>query len=189
MNNIILRRGRPESLEGRETKEIRCYELLDSLGIEYMQADHERAETMAVCEEIDKVLDATICKNLFLCNKQQTKFYLLMMPGPKPFKTKLLSKQIGSSRLSFAPGEFMEKYLDITPGSVSILGLMNDTENNVNLIVDRDVLAGEFVGCHPCINTSSLKIRTEDMFGPLLSAMNHKMTEVTLPWVIEEEEI
>ena len=187
MNNIILRKGRPENTEGREAKEIRCYDLLDSLGIEYMQADHEKAETMAVCEEIDKTLEATICKNLFLCNKQQTKFYLLMIPGSKPFKTKLLSKQIGSSRLSFAPAEFMEKYLDITPGSVSILGLMNDSECNVNLIVDRDVLSGEFVGCHPCTNTSSLKIRTADMFGPLLSAMNHKMTEVTLPWVVDEE--
>ena len=128
MNNIILRKGRPENTEGREAKEVRCYDLLDSLGIEYMQADHEKAETMAVCEEIDKTLEATICKNLFLCNKQQTKFYLLMIPGAKPFKTKLLSKQIGSSRLSFAPAEFMEKYLDITPGSVSILGLMNDSE-------------------------------------------------------------
>ena len=186
MNNIILRCGRPESLEGREAKEIRCYELLDSLGIEYMQADHESAETMAVCEEIDKVLDATICKNLFLCNKQQTKFYLLMMPGPKPFKTKLLSKQIGTSRLSFATPEHMESLLDITPGSCSLLGLMNDRDGRVRLIVDRDVLSGEYVGCHPCINTSSLKISTADAFGSLISAMGHEMTVVDLPWEIEE---
>ena len=189
MNELVLKKGRPESLEGRLDKEIRCYGLLDSLGIEYMQTDHAAADTMAVCEEIDKTLEAQICKNLFLCNKQATQFYLLMMPGEKPFKTKLLSKQIGSSRLSFASAEHMERLLDITPGSVSILGLMNDKENKVRLLVDRDVLAGEFVGCHPCVNTSSLKIRTEDMFGPLLRAMGHTATEVTLPWIIDEEEV
>jgi Ala-tRNA(Pro) deacylase len=184
---MIAQEGRPADVSGRLPKEVRVYDFLDSLGISYYRIDHDPAMKMEACAEIDKLLGATICKNLFLCNKQETKFYLLMIPGAKPFKTKLLSKQIGSSRLSFAPAEFMEKYLDITPGSVSILGLMNDSECNVNLIVDRDVLSGEFVGCHPCTNTSSLKIRTADMFGPLLSAMNHKMTEVTLPWVIEEE--
>ncbi len=187
MEQITLYNGRPESTEGRPLKEVRCYDLLDSLGIEYIRADHEAAETMAVCEDIDKTLGASICKNLFLCNKQQTMFYLLMMPGEKPFKTKLLSKQIGSSRLSFATAENMEKLLDITPGSVSILGLMNDKEGKVRLLVDKDITKDEFVGCHPCINTSSLKIRTEDMFGPLLKAMDHSMTVVDLPWNVDEE--
>lgn len=187
MENIIFEKGRPETVEARSEKEIRCYDLLDSLNIEYMRADHEAAETMAVCEEIDKTLGAAICKNLFLCNKQQTNFYLLMMPGEKPFKTKLLSKQIGSSRLSFATPEYMEALLDITPGSVSILGLMNDKERKVRLLVDKDILNDEFVGCHPCINTSSLKIKTSDMFGPLLKAIEHEMTVVDLPWNVDEE--
>lgn len=172
--------------EGRLAKELRCYDLLDSLGIEYTQADHDAAETMTVCEEIDKTLGAAICKNLFLCNRQQTEFYLLMMPGDKPFKTKLLSKQIGSSRLSFATPEHMEALLDITPGSVSILGLMNDREKKVRLLVDRDITLGEYVGCHPCTNTSSLKIRTRDMFGPVLEALGHSMTVVELPWNVED---
>lgn len=187
MNTVEIFNGRPENTEGRLEKEMRCYDLLDSLGIEYVRCDHDVAETMAVCEEIDKTLGAAICKNLFLCNKQQTMFYLLMMPGEKPFKTKLLSKQIGSSRLSFATAENMERLLDITPGSVSILGLMNDKECKVRLLVDKDITKDEFVGCHPCINTSSLKIKTDDMFGPVLSAMGHTMTVVDLPWNVDEE--
>lgn len=175
-----LQKGRPQTDEGRLSKEIRAYDLLDAVGVEYWRVDHEAAFTMEVCEEIDKALEATICKNLFLCNRQKTKFYLLMIPGTKTFKTKELSHQIGSARLSFADEADMEKYLDITPGSVSVLGLMNDRENAVQLLVDKDVLQGEYVGCHPCINTSSLRLRTEDLFGPVLAAMHHEMRVVEL---------
>lgn len=156
-----LYKGRPENIQGRLDKEIRVYDLLDSLGIEYERTDHERTDTMEACNEIDAILQVTICKNLFLCNRQKTNFYLLMMPGDKPFKTKELSSQINSARLSFASPEDMERLLDITPGSVSIMGLMNDKENAVQLLVDEDVLQGEYLGCHPCINTSSLKMRNE----------------------------
>lgn len=175
-----LQKGRPQTNEGRLEKEIRAYDLLDSVGVEYWRVDHEAAFTMEVCEEIDKTLEATICKNLFLCNRQKTDFYLLMIPGTKTFKTKELSHQIGSSRLSFADETDMEKYLDITPGSVSVLGLMNDRDNAVRLLVDKDVLQGAYVGCHPCINTASLRLRTEDLFGPVLAAMHHEMTIVEL---------
>jgi len=177
---MILCKGRPENIEGRLEKEIRCYDLLDFLGIEYERIDHEPAMTMEVCEAIDVSLGATICKNLFLCNRQQTDFYLLMMPGDKPFKTKDLSAQIGSSRLSFATPEHMEKYLDITPGSVSVLGLMNDKENAVKLLIDEDVLAGEYIGCHPCVNTSSLRIKTSDMTDKIIPAMKHVPSTVKL---------
>ena len=177
---MVLEKGRPASCEGRLEKEIRCYDLLDKLGVEFWRVDHESADNMEVCAEIDKTLGATICKNLFLCNRQKTVFYLLMIPGDKVFKTKELSHQIGSSRLSFAGGEDMEKYLDITPGSVSVLGLMNDGEKQVHLLVDEEVLKGEWVGCHPCINTSSLRIKTADVFGPILGAMEHDMRVVIL---------
>lgn len=183
----ILEEGRPANLDGRLDKEIRCYDLLDKLGLEYWRCDHPdaNANTMADCLEIDSILEAVVCKNLFLCNRQHTQFYLLMMPGDKIFKTKELSGQLGCARLSFAEPEYMEKYLDITPGSVSVLGLMNDSENAVKLLVDKDVLAGEYVGCHPCINTTSLKLKKDDIFGPLLAAMHHDMTVVEL--VGEEE--
>ena len=172
--------GRPEDVTGRLVKEIRVYDLLDSLGVKYERIDHEAANTMEACEEIDRAMDAVICKNLFLCNRQKTDFYLLMMPGDKTFKTKELSSQIGSARLSFAEESYMEEFLDITPGSVSIMGLMNDKDNRVRLLVDEDVLKGEYVGCHPCINTSSLRLLTRDVFGPVLSAMHHDMTVVKL---------
>lgn len=177
---MTLQKGRPENTEGRLDKEIRSYDLLDSLGVEYERIDHEPAMTMEVCEAIDAALGATICKNLFLCNRQQTDFYLLMMPGDKPFKTKDLSAQIGSSRLSFASPEYMERFLDITPGSVSVLGLMNDKDGAVRLLIDEDVLKGEYIGCHPCINTSSLRIKTTDMMEKVIPAMKHQPTMVKL---------
>ena len=178
--------GRPENAEGRLEKEIRVYDLLDSLGVKYQRIDHESAMTMEACEEIDRTLSqgeedkVSICKNLFLCNRQETDFYLLLIPGDKPFKTKYLSAQIGSSRLSFAKPEYMEKYLDITPGSVSVLGLMNDHEKKVRLLIDEDVLKDEYFACHPCINTSSLKIRTEDLTEKIIPAMGHEPQIVRL---------
>ena len=175
--------GRPETNEGRLPKEIRVYDLLDSLGISYERVDHEAAMTMEVCAAIDEVLEATICKNLLLCNRQGTAFYLLMLPGNKVFKTSVLSKQIGSSRLSFASAEAMEEFLDITPGSVSVMGLMNDHENRVQLLMDQDVLKGEHIGCHPCINTSSLRFLTSDLIEKILPAMGHTPTYVELPWL------
>ena len=172
--------GRPADTQNRLSKEVRVYDFLDGLGVEYERIDHEAAMTMEACEEIDRVLDATICKNLFLCNRQQTDFYLLMIPGDKHFKTKDISAQIGSSRLSFATAEHMEEFLDITPGSVSVLGLMNDKDCRVRLLVDADVLKGEYIGCHPCVNTSSLRIKTEDMLNKVIPAMKHDITTVEL---------
>ena len=165
--------GRPETNDGRLDKEIRCYDLLDSLGVAYQRIDHEAAMTMEACVEIDKALDATICKNLLLCNRQCTAFYLLMLPGEKHFKTSTFSRQIGTSRLSFAAPEYMERFLDITPGSVSVLGLMNDVDNHVELIIDEDILKGEYFGCHPCINTSSLRLKTADLMEKIIPAMHH----------------
>ena len=172
--------GRPEDCTGRLEKEIRVYDLLDSLGVSYQRIDHEAAMTMEACAAIDEVLDATICKNLLLCNRQCTAFYLLMIPGDKIFKTSVLSKEIGSSRLSFAAPEYMEEYLDITPGSLSVMGLMNDHGHHVQLLIDEDVLKGEYIGFHPCINTSSLRLRTEDLMTKIIPAMGHEPRLVTI---------
>lgn len=179
---LTLHTGRPVDGTGRMEKEIRCYDLLDSLQIPYQRLDHEPAMTMEICAQIDKSLDAVICKNLFLSNRQETAFYLLMIPGDKPFKTKYLSSQLGVSRLSFGKESFMEEFLDTTPGSASVMGLMNDRENRVQLVIDRDVLKHPFVGCHPCINTSSLRLPMEDVLEKLLPAMHHEPIFVELPW-------
>ena len=176
-----LIKGRPLDEIGRLTKEIETYDLLDSLGVEYDRIDHEAAYTMEVCEEIDKVLGGKTCKNLFLCNRQKTDFYLLLMPGDKPFKTKDLSAQIGSSRLSFAGEDDMLELLNLTPGSVTILGLMYDKENRVKLLVDEEVLEDEYFGCHPCINTSSIKMKTSDVFEKIIPAIAEGYRKVSLP--------
>lgn len=164
----------------RLSKEMRCYELLESLGVEYVRVDHEAAMTMEQCREAKDLLGVKICKNLLLCNQQKTKFYMLLMSGEKQFVTKDFSKKIGSSRLSFAPPEFMERFLDITPGSLSVLGLANDTENNVTLYIDRDVVADEYFGCHPCINTSSLRFLTRDLLEKVIPATGHEVNFVEL---------
>lgn len=165
--------GRPTDETGRLEKEIRVYDFLDSLNVSYERADHEPAMTIEACQDVDKLMNTHMCKNLFLCNRQETDFYLLLMPGDKKFKTKELSAQIGSARLSFANETYMEKFLDITPGSVSVMGLMNDSENRVSLLIDEDLLKESHLGCHPCINTSSLRIRMDDLMDIVIPAMKH----------------
>lgn len=177
---MVLEQGRPADCTNRLDKEIRTYDFLDALNISYQRVDHEPAMTMEACLAVDEAMGTKICKNLMLCNRQHTDFYLLMLPGDKVFKTSVLSKQIGSSRLSFADGEYMEKFLDITPGSLSVLGLMNDHDHAVRLLIDRELLDAEFVGCHPCINTSSLKLRVKDLMETIIPAMGHEPTIVTL---------
>ena len=184
---LELQKGRPADTTGRLDKEIRTYDLLDRLGVEYDRVDHAPAMTMEDCKEVDEILEAMVCKNLFLCNRQETDFYLLLMPGDKPFKTKDLSAQIHSARLSFAKPEYMEKFLDITPGSVSVLGLMNDTENHVQLLIDEDVLNSEYVGCHPCINTSTVNLSMEEVRKTLLPALGIVPLLVDLPDPRDEE--
>ena len=168
-----LLHGAPADRTGRSKREIRTYEFLDRLGVEYDRTDHpdRPATTMEVCADVDAILGVHICKNLFLCNRQKTSFYLLIMPGDKPFKTKELSGQMGVSRLSFGDETYMEQFLDLHPGSVSALGLMNDKEHRVQLVIDEDVLKEEFFGCHPCENTSSLRFRTEELTGKILPAL------------------
>lgn len=176
-----LVKGAPVDRTGRLERELRVYDFLDELGIEYYRTDHEEANNMEACNEIDKILDTIICKNLFLCNRQKTDFYLLMMPGDKPFKTKDITGQIGCSRLSFASDDFMLEFLDIKPGAVSIMGLMNDKNNRVQLLIDKPVVESETLGCHPCVSTSSLKFNTKDILEKFLPAVHHEPIIVDMP--------
>ena len=136
--DTVCHSGRPS--DPRSAKETACYDLLDSLGIAYECVDHDAAMTMELCHAAEGVLHISICKNLFLCNRQKTKFYLLLMPGGKPFHTKDLSAQLGCARLSFGPPEDMERLLGVTPGSATVLALQNDTAGEVTLVIDRAVL-------------------------------------------------
>lgn len=179
---LVLQPGGPDPKEAhRRERELAVYELLERLNIPYERIDHMEANTMEACQAVNEALrGAVICKNLFLCNRQRTAFYLLMMPGDKVFKTKELSAQIGSSRLSFGEAVYMERYLHISPGSVSVMGLMHDTEHRVQLLMDRDILQGEYFGCHPCMNTSSIRLRMKDLLEIFLPAVGHQPLYVEL---------
>lgn len=166
---------------GRESVEQSAFDLLEKLHIPFERVEHDHADTMEDCRAISEALGVRICKNLVLCNRQQTAFYLLCMPANKPFKTKDLSAQIGSSRLSFASAEKMIELLGVTPGSASILSLMNDKEGAVQLLLDRDLYSQHYFGCHPCKNTGSLKLDTSDVLNIFLPHVNHKAVLVDLP--------
>lgn len=173
--------GRPSNIEGRLAKEIATYDVLDKLNIEYYRVDHEPAMTMEECKLIDEFIQpAVICKNLFLCNQQKTKFFLLLIREDKKFMTKEISSQINSARLSFGTPEKLEELLNLTPGSVTCLGLMNDVENKVQLLVDEDVFNSEYIGVHPCINTSSIKMKCKDLFQVFVPYVKHDYKLVKL---------
>ena len=165
----------------RTPQELACYDLLDSLGILYDRVDHSHADTIEACHAVEQVLGWPVCKNLFLCNRQKTQYYLLMLEGDKVFKTKDLSKQLGVARLSFAGPEDMERLLGVKPGSVTVLGLRQDTENQVQLVMDRPIYEGRLVSCHPCISTSTLTMSREDLLEKLLPALGHTPVVVDLP--------
>ncbi|MBE6563583.1 MAG: prolyl-tRNA synthetase associated domain-containing protein [Ruminococcaceae bacterium] len=176
---MILQKGRPENTSGREEKEIKVYDLLDTLGIEYYRVDHAPAMSIEDCVEIDKTLGAIMCKNLFLCNRNRSSFYLLMMSGEKMLVTRELSDKLGSSRLHFGKAEDMERLLDLVPGSVSVTGLMNDKDNKVRLLIDSTLLDADFIGIHPSVNTSSLRISIKDLTEKIIPALGHE------PWILE----
>ena len=160
--------------------EMAAFALLDKLNIPYARVEHDPADTMEDCAVISDVLGIRICKNLVLCNRQKTSFYLLTMPEDKPFLTKNLSHQIGSSRLSFAPAEEMVRLLGCTPGSASVQGLMNAKEHQVRLLMDKEVYEAEWFGCHPCKNDGSLRIKTSDLLSVFLPHTGHDVTVVDL---------
>lgn len=177
---MTIETGRPADCSGRPEKEGAVYDLLERLDISFTRADHPAAFTMEECEAVSQALHTPICKNLFLCNRQKTAFYLLLLPASKPFRTKEITAQLGCARLSFAGEEQLASLLHLTPGSATIFGLQYDTENRVQLVVDRDLLDEAYFGCHPCINTSTIRLKTSDVFDRLTHALHHDYTLVTL---------
>ena len=171
-------KNRPDS--ERSELEKSTYEYLRGLDIEYTRVDHDAAATIADCELVDGELGTKMCKNLFLCNSQKTTFYLLLMPGDKHFKTKEVSHALGIARLSFAPEEYLFSLMGLRPGAVTVLGLMNDKDKSINLLIDKDILKEEYLGCHPCVNTSSLKIKMSDILEKFLPSTGHSVTAIEL---------
>ena len=184
MDDFEILSGRPEKVT-REPIEEACYDFLDNLGIEYIRVNHEALYTMEALIPVEAALGCGVAKNLFLTNRQQTEFYLLLMPGDKPFKTKYLSAQLGCSRLSFGSEEQLLHYIGTTHGSASVLGLLNDSARAVHLIADSDLKSTEWFACHPCRNTSTLRFQTSDLLEKVLPALGYELTWVELPWETE----
>jgi Ala-tRNA(Pro) deacylase len=180
--------GRPENCAGRAERETACYDLLDQLGLDYTRVDHAPETGMADCADIEALLGTKICKNLVLTNRQKTQFYLLLMAWDKPFKTKDLSKQIGSARLSFASEEDMERLLQVAPNSSSILGMMNDKDHQVKLLLDQPIAQAEHFGCHPCVNTTTLRLSMAQVREKFLPYLGVEPIVVDLPDPREETE-
>ncbi len=172
-------------LEKRAANEQAAYDFLNRCAIPFTRVDHPPVHTMEDCLAADGVLQVEMCKNLFLCNSQKTKFYLLLLPGNKPFKTKVFSKMLGVSRLSFAPAEKMEELLHISPGAVSPMGLVFESAREVTLVMDEEVKDMQLLGCHPCVNTSSIAFSMADFLEKFLPAAGHQVTFVRLPWEVE----
>ena len=175
-----LYHGRPETTDNRTEREIKVYDFLDSCNIDYERVDHAPAMTMDDCKAVDDVLEVVMCKNLFLCNRQKTSFYLLLIPGDKPFRTKEFSSALGISRVSFADESHMEELLGLSPGAVTVMGLINDIDRDVQLVIDRDVISSEYIGCHPCVNTSSIKVKTKDILEIFLPETDHSPVIIDL---------
>lgn len=174
----IFHNARPEG--ELPPQESAAFDLLDTLGIDYDRVSHDAAFNMELCADVSAVLGVSVCKNLFLCNRQKTSFYLLCMPPDKPFHTKDLSAQINSSRLSFAPEDSLWELLHCHPGSATVLGLANDTEHRVQLLLDREVYDAPYMSCHPCICTSTPKLKTSDVLTRLLPHTGHTPIVVDL---------
>ncbi len=177
--------GRPTDITSCSEAETLVYDFLDRIGVNYTTLCHPAAFTMEECENVRKNIGAPVFKNLFLTNRQQTDYYLLMIPADKPFKTKYLSSQLGCARLSFASAEAMMEMLHIMPGAVSPLGLIHDTSHRVRLIVDRDLAGVDLYACHPCVNTASIALSLSDLLEKVIPATGHTHTWVTLPTEVE----
>ena len=179
--------GAPEDLAGRPENEAAVYRLLTRLNIPFVRIDHPPVHTMEDCQAVDQVLGGVICKHLFLCNQQRTVFYLLMIREDKQFKTKDVSKQLGVSRLSFGTPEHMEQLLHISPGAVSPMGLLFESARDVRLIMDSDLMQETDLGCHPCVNTASIRMPMKDFLNVYLPHVNHQPTLVTIPAPVDPD--
>lgn len=161
-------------LEERSSLEMKTYQILDKLNIKYERIDHEAVSSMEECVEVNKKLKVEIRKNIFLCNSKKTTFFLFVLPANKPFDTKKFCQKLGLSHVSFANEEYMEKYLGTKPGSATIMGLLCDEDDYVQVILDKEIIEEEYFGCNPGQNTSHIKIKTEDLLKKFLPYVKHR---------------
>ncbi len=177
--NKMLKISR-ENLSFEDNQKLVCNKL-NELNIPYELKFHPPAYSIEACEElVHKLGEGVHCKNLFLCNRQETEFFLLLIRFDKKFRTAEVSKQIGKARLSFAKDTYLEKYLHVQPGSVSPMGLLFDKDHRVNLLIDKDIIEYEKIYFHPCDNTASLLLKVQDFLNTFLPYTGHVPTLVDI---------
>ncbi len=149
------------------------YGTLEKLQIPFERVDTDEAITMEDCVAIDEKLNMNMVKTLFLCNRQQTEFYLFVTVGNKPFRSKDFSSALGIARVSFAPAEQMETMLGTKIGAATVFSSLLDTDQRVQIIFDKDVLAEEWYGCSDGTTTGYMKVRTDDIYRRFLPFTKH----------------
>lgn len=132
------------------------YNELKKLGIQFEITEHYAAFTINEMKELDGIKIEDVCKNLFLRDDHGRRHFLLVMCEEKTADLKSLRQQICSSRLSFASEERLAEYLGLSRGSVTPLGLFNDENHEVEVLLDCDLVGRRHIGIHPCDNTATV---------------------------------
>jgi Ala-tRNA(Pro) deacylase len=173
-----IRTSTPEDMKNPTGK--KAFKMLDQLKIPYECVSNDAVSTMEECRAIEEVLGTEIRKNIFLCNKKNTSFFLIVLPADKNLDVDTLSAKIGIPKLSFASADSMQQHLGAQPGSASVMGLINDEDEYVQLIIDKEVAEAEWYGCNPGINTAHLRLKTSDLLNKFLPKIYHKAKIVEL---------
>lgn len=164
-------------------------QLLDENRIPYELHEHERAFTIDDCLQMSFIDEnVTICKNIMLCNRQKTQFYLMLLKPRTPFRTAVVSKALGVSRLSFAPEEALEEKLHLTSGSVSPLGLMFDRDHEITLCYEPGICDTKQIAFHPCDNAATVIFTQEAFWKQVIPALGIHPVKVELPKPEEMDE-
>jgi Ala-tRNA(Pro) deacylase len=156
----------------------RVFGALNDLHIPFQRVDTDEAITMDDCVMIDQRLQMKMVKTLFLCNRQQTEFYLFITCGDKSFRSKDFSHALGISRVSFAPAEMLLTMLHTHVGAATVLSMLEDDDNRVKVVMDKDVTAEEWYGCSDGTTTGYMKLRTDDVMNVFLPFVHHQATVI-----------
>ena len=151
------------------------YETFARLGIPFGRVDTDPGLTMEDCQHIDRKIGVRIVKTIFLCNRQQTAFYLYVTTDDKPFVTREFCGALGIPRVSFASAEKLEELTGVKVGATTVLSAILPSAASVQLVMDRDVAESEWFACTDGTATCFVKIRTKDLLDKYLPASGHDL--------------
>ena len=171
---LIVKQGRPEDFDKRPEKEQRVYEFLDELGIDYLYLDHQEEFSMGDAADADEAIGVVGAKNVFLRDKKRRNYFLILVNGTKRIDLKPISELTGIKKLTFCHEDDLDEVLGLTPGAVTPLGLLNDPEGRVQLIIDESLQDEELFAMHPCVNTVTIRMSNQDFMNTVIPAMGHE---------------